>query len=234
MKLLRPLYGLADSGDYFHATFSKHLTDDLRMKAVASDMSLFSRRARGKISGLLASYVDDTLACGDSSFAELTKKTREKFEMKERQNKDMRFSGIYVDKCDNGFEIHQRAYIERLESIPWDAEYVHLRRARAKPSWLAHSRPDICAELSKLAQVTAESFGRSHVKTRNCTAKCLHSSKNLTLRMRKLDLDALHIRAYSDASFATNSGHNSQLEYIIMLCDKDENAFILRYASYKS
>ena len=111
LKLLRPLYGLADSGDYWHLTFSKHLTDDLRMKAAASDLSLFFRRAKGKISGLLASYVDDTLAYGDNSFAKLTKKTREKFEMKASQNKDMRFSGVYVDKCDNGLEIHQRAYI---------------------------------------------------------------------------------------------------------------------------
>ncbi len=48
LKLLRPLYGLANSGDYWQATFSKHLTDDLGMKSGARDMSLFFRRERGK------------------------------------------------------------------------------------------------------------------------------------------------------------------------------------------
>ncbi len=68
---------------------------------MASDMSLFFRRARGQMSGLQASYVNSTLASGDNTFAELTKKTRQKFEMKARKNKDIRFSGVYVEKCDN-------------------------------------------------------------------------------------------------------------------------------------
>ncbi len=68
--------------------------------------------------------MDDTLASGDNSFAELTKKTLEKFKMKARQNKDMRVSGVYVNECDNGFEILQRAYIERLDSIPLNADFV--------------------------------------------------------------------------------------------------------------
>ncbi len=166
-------------------------------------MSLFFRRVRGKISGLLTSYVDDTLACGDSSFPEFTKKTREKFEMEARQNKGMRFSGGYVEKCADGFEILQRACIERLEPIPLETDYVQLVRARAELSWFAHSRSDFSAVLSKLAQVTEESYDRSHVKTFNSTVKYLH--------MRKLDLDTLNIRAYSDASFTTNRDHTSQL-----------------------
>ncbi len=66
------------------------------MKAVASDMSLCFRLARGKASSLIVSYVYDMLACGGNNFGELTKKTRETIEMKARQNKDMRFSGVYV------------------------------------------------------------------------------------------------------------------------------------------
>ncbi len=75
LKLLCPLCGLADSGDYWNATFAKHLTDNLSIKTVSSEMSLFSRHARGQISGLLASYVDDTLECGDRTFSDSTKKT---------------------------------------------------------------------------------------------------------------------------------------------------------------
>ncbi len=48
LKLLRPLYGLADSGEYWHATFSKQLGDGLEIKAVARDISLFLYAKKGK------------------------------------------------------------------------------------------------------------------------------------------------------------------------------------------
>ncbi len=47
LKVLRQLYGLADSGNYWHATFAEHLRKTLDMKTVASDMSSFFKRARG-------------------------------------------------------------------------------------------------------------------------------------------------------------------------------------------
>ena len=65
LKLLRPLYGLGDSRDYWHATFAKHLSQDLGMKAVSCDVSLFFRCARWQVTGLISSYVADTLAYGD-------------------------------------------------------------------------------------------------------------------------------------------------------------------------
>ncbi len=43
LKLLRPLYGLADSGDYWDATFAEHLKKNLGTQAVASDMTLYGR-----------------------------------------------------------------------------------------------------------------------------------------------------------------------------------------------
>ena len=55
LKFLRLLYGLAYSSDYWHATFAERLKKKLGMKTVASDMSLFFRRARGQLTGLLAS-----------------------------------------------------------------------------------------------------------------------------------------------------------------------------------
>lgn len=58
LKLLRPLYGLADSGDYWNAAFAEHFKGTL-------GISLFFRLARRQLVGLIATYVDDALACGD-------------------------------------------------------------------------------------------------------------------------------------------------------------------------
>ncbi len=234
LKLLRPFYGSADSGGYWHATFAKHLTDVLNMKPAASDMSLFCRRVRGQVCGLLASYVDDSLACGDGIFKRLTEKTREKFEMKAREYEKMRFSGVHIDKHEDGFEIYQRAYIERVEELHQDSDFVHFRRARAKLSWLVHTRPDICVVTSKLAQVTAETFEGMHVNQYNSAVRYLQSTRNMALQMRKIDRTTLQIRAYADASFSTNRDHTSQLGDIFLLCDKIDNTCMLHLASYKS
>jgi hypothetical protein len=46
LKLLRPLYGLADSGDYWHSTFLKHTKSDLEMITTFTDASFFFHLSR--------------------------------------------------------------------------------------------------------------------------------------------------------------------------------------------
>jgi hypothetical protein len=41
LKLPKPVYGLADSGDYWYNTKSKHIRDDLEMKSTTGDISVF-------------------------------------------------------------------------------------------------------------------------------------------------------------------------------------------------
>ena len=93
LKFRRPFYGLADSGDYWHSTFAKHLSDGLAMKPVASDISLFFGHARGQATGLLSSYAGDRLACDNDSFAKPTRRTCESFEVKSREHNNRLFSG---------------------------------------------------------------------------------------------------------------------------------------------
>ncbi len=86
--------------------FRRALEEKLGMQTVAIDICLFFRRARGRLTRLIASYFDDTLACGDSSFSQLTEDTRKKFEVKSREFDNMWFSRVYIDRSDNRFNIH--------------------------------------------------------------------------------------------------------------------------------
>ncbi len=146
----------------------------------------------------------------------------------------MRFSVVYIDRSDNGFNIHQRPYIDRLNPLPLDANFVLLRQYRAQLSRLIHCRPDVCVVASQLATITEKSFNMSHVKQYNTTVRYLQDTRHLSLRMCKLDLESPHVRAYTDASFSTNTDHSSQLGYIVLLANKHDNACVLHYASYKS
>ena len=153
------------------------------MQTVASGMSLFFRRARGQLTGLLVSYVDDTLACGESSFSQLTVENRKRFEVKSHEYENMRFSDFYSDRSDNGFNILQRPYIDRLKPLSSDASFLLLRQYCVQSSWLIHSRPDVCVVASKLAQVTDNSFNISHVKQDNTTVRYLQDTRLMSLRM---------------------------------------------------
>ncbi len=181
LKLLRQLYGLADIGDYWHAKFAERLTKKLGMNTVASDIYLVFRRARGQLTVLLGSFIDDTLACGDSSFSQLTDETRKEFELSSREYEKTRFSGVYIDRSDNGFYIHQRTYIDLLKPLPSNSDVLLLRQYHAQLSWLIHSRPDVCEAASKLAQFTEKSFNMSLVKQYNTTVQQYAASRTLDI-----------------------------------------------------
>ena len=68
----------------------------------------------------------------------------------------------------------------------------------------------------------------------NTAVDYLLESRDLSLHMRKLDTESLHILAYADGSLITNQEHTSQLGYIALLCEKRDGACVQYYASYKS
>lgn len=234
LKLLKPLYGLSDSGDYWNVTFKDHIQSDLGMESTVSDKSLFFKLVQKKLQGLMGTYVDDSLLAGDDEFLKLSEKTIEKFESKEREFDNIRFAGVYIETLENGFRLHQKSYIERLQLLNSNASFEDLRRARAKLSWLIHTRPEVCVAASMLAQVTSSTFDNRHIKIHNKIVLDLKKNPEDGLRMKKLDKKSLVIRAYSDSSFANNEDQKSQLGFIILLCDKFNNCNILHYNSYKA
>ena len=49
LKLLKPLYGVADSGDYWDATFATHVKEDLGMSPMTGDPTLFIKQDKDNI-----------------------------------------------------------------------------------------------------------------------------------------------------------------------------------------
>ena len=117
LKLLKPLYGLADSGDYWGRTIRNHIKEDLNMTGTTSDGAFFFKCIRDKLDGMGITYVGDALQAGTKEYSDLAHKTEEQFKCKERAYDKFNFVGIQVEKKDSLYLIDQASYIRKIEKL---------------------------------------------------------------------------------------------------------------------
>ena len=127
--------------------------------------------------------------------------------------------------------------MKKLRPLAEDAKFSEFASVRMKLSWLGNTRPDLCLEISQLAQVTHEAFKeerKTHVKRVNRVIKMAQENK-YGLNIASLDKESLEVIGFSDASFAANADMSSQLGYICLLGDrKSDNVIPIFYKSYKA
>jgi Reverse transcriptase (RNA-dependent DNA polymerase) len=68
LQIMKPLYGLAESGDYCAQMFIRHHLTDPRITQATGDFSLFFKRARGALIGMLGCYEDEVVRAGALEF----------------------------------------------------------------------------------------------------------------------------------------------------------------------
>lgn len=102
LKLLKPVYGLSDSRDYWHSTFSNHLVQDLGMISTTGDLSLFFKVIEGKLRVMTGAYVDDTIGTGNEAFEKKSELTGGRFQSKDREIVNFQFAGIQIETFENG------------------------------------------------------------------------------------------------------------------------------------
>lgn len=237
LKLMKPLYGLADSGDYWGKTFSSHLRDELGMQLTTGDGALFFKHLDKKLQGVCATFVDDTLQAGNKEFQDLADNTLRRFQCREREWDNTEFSGVEIETHENEFHVHQNKYISRLSRITNSADFSKFRSLRAQLKWAVNSRPDIACAVAKATQITEDEFKRDSktcIRTINAIVKHLEKLPMLPLRFPKLDTSTWHLEVYTDASFATNNDKTSQLGYIVFLTDHTRTCQLLHWSSHKA
>lgn len=234
LKLLKPLYGLSESGDYWHETFFKHLHEDFGMTPTAGDLSFFFKIVRGKLQGMIGTHVDDTISAGTGFFADKSRITERQFESKVRQYDSFTFAGIQVEKTCTGYLMHQEKYAKRLHELSKDCTFAQYRSMRQKLAWMTNTRPDICASVNLASQVTEGKWTRKDVKDLNKTINHVQLTPRKGLLQQKLDKESLCMKVFTDSSFANTPSLHSQLGFIVLLCDASGRANIIHYCSYKS
>ena len=235
IQVMKPHYGITESGSYWWLTYLNYHTEDLGMKQSAMDPCLFYKREGGKLVGLEASLVDDTLSAGDCSFMQLEEQCSKKFDSKARDTSSiLKFSGCTILRMTDGFKISQEEYAERVKPISKkDWTPSNFASMRGKLSWLATcTRPDVACANAQLSQRRREMLEEEDYKLLSSAILQIKKHKR-ELFFPRLDLSSTRIHGYSDAAFANNPDYSSQLGMVITLCDKENRCNIIHYASWK-
>jgi hypothetical protein len=95
-----------------------------------------------------------------------------------------------------------------------------------------YAKPDICARVAKLAQVTKQHFRTDAKKYFRMLQDYFQQFRmyDMFLNYPALDLDSLYIRGYADASFGNNVDGSSQIGYCILLMDTFDH-FAIKFRS---
>lgn len=131
LEILRLLYGLADSGDYWHGTFLRHLKSDLGMQSTACNLSLFYKHIQSTLKGLVATHVDDNLSTGNKQFENETRVTSKKFDAKPRTYDNLTFAGVTISTNTDWSRIMQQTeYAHKIQLLNKGCTYEEFRSKR--------------------------------------------------------------------------------------------------------
>ena len=205
------------------------MNDDLQMTPLTGDQALFIEEDHQGVQGLLNICTDDFLHAGNAAFQALTQRTLETFEAKPRMWDSVDSAGVAIktkSEPERILSLGQERYVEAAAMLPLDTSFETFVSARATLAWVAHSRPDLCCAINRVAQVTSTSFCKRHIQEFNKAFKYAKATKELGLSYSHLYKDSLHLRVYADASFASNDDLSSQLEYIALLCDDRDGCHV--------
>ena len=190
------------------------------------------------LDGIQAVLVDDTLGTGSPQFEELEKGVERVFETKERSYLPFKFNGSHLDlmktendECDAILQ-QQYDYGKSITVLTDNYTSDEFATKRGMIAYVATStRPDVFFHAAKLTQALSTSITKEDVSLLRDAVRLLQEPKEIIFR--HIDLQSISIVGYSDASFAGNSDHSSQLGMIVLLKDETGVAAIIHYGSWK-
>ena len=115
MEILKPTYGLADSGDEQHRILDDHIKIDLKMTPTIIDLSLHCQFEDDQLVGNNGSYDDDILRAGTDNWKILSSAALERFETTISQHAPFIFTGMHVTDFENMYHIDQDFYLSKIE-----------------------------------------------------------------------------------------------------------------------
>ncbi|POS84537.1 hypothetical protein EPUL_004867 [Erysiphe pulchra] len=225
LKIQKPLYGLAESGNHWYVTYHSHHTKTLGMTPSTYDSCLLYRNIPSTtinenfspfgISGL---QTDDTLFLANLSFAKL-EQNKMTFLCKERErltnNHNLKFNGSLIQLEKGTINLSQKSQCDKIKSAIDKNSYI---AQRARGAYVATMcQPEATYDLSFAAQIRDPQITDIQRLNRRLTWQQNNSLRGL--KFIPLDISTLKLVVFTDSSFATNPDYSSQLGYVIALVD---------------
>ena len=245
IKVVKPLYGIPESGLHWYLTYLTHHLDTLRMTRTRSDPCILIRRTKdGALDGLILLQVDDSLGLGSDTFMQEEEQASKAFRCKPRtpiSEEETGFNGISIKsktetqtsntETMRGYTITQCDKIRKLDDkIEGEKQFIS-QRALAQYIGV-NVRPDICAPVQLITPGNAPPSNNDY-KSLMKTIKFLKATTSQGLNYVPIDLQTAHLVLMTDASFANAEGKKSQLGYVIAMVDDKGRCNILHYGSNK-
>jgi hypothetical protein len=118
---------------------------------------LYFRRVGERLIGMSGCYVDYMLRCGTPEHFKSSKATSALFDATPEVLRKANFAGVNMDQTDDGIRTDMNDYTNQLE-VPQLQSWKNFASFRAKMAWLVYVRPDICAQVARLAQIAERQF----------------------------------------------------------------------------
>jgi hypothetical protein len=145
MRINKPLYGIAESGLHWFATYSTHHKQNLKIINSTYDPCLFI--TKDMLFGLVGMQTDDTLIVAEQRFLDLEEKERGKAKFKAKpveilkDGKDLIFNGCILTKQGPNVVVSQKNQGERLllvdTKLLLDLQKVAYIQQRARGAYIA-------------------------------------------------------------------------------------------------
>ena len=238
IRVIRPLYGIAEAGVHWFATYQGHHCNKLNMVTSTYDPCLLVTDGRRETFAIVALQTDDTLAVCTDRFAtaEDTALTEAKFRAKPKtalaEGKPLEFNGNTVTMMEDTIMLTQKGQGRKIEAIDLAAadRAQKYMEQRARGAYIASiCQPEASFDLSAAAQVQQPMDTDYERLNKRLQWHADHMDRGI--RMVPMDLSTAKLMVFTDGSFANNKDLSSQLGYLIVLVNESngpEGTFTVR------
>ena len=226
-RVIKPLYGIAESGVHWFTTYQPHHIEKLDMSPSTYDPCLLITNGAKEEFGMVAMQTDDTLILGTRSF---TAKEEKEIQIAKFRTKPTKFLSPDVSLEFNGcilllegpnLYLKQKGQGSKIQLIDLndnDRAQRYLEQ-RARGAYIASiCQPEAAFDLSVAAQ-SQNPKDDDYIKL---NSRLEWQMKNLHqgLRFVPIDLSTAKLMVFTDGSFANNQDLSSQLGYILTIVNE--------------
>lgn len=238
MRIIKPLYGLAEAGTHWWATYHNHHLKKLQMTTSTYDPCLLITTPENPDFAVVGMQTDDTLGLSTVEFSQREDDQLQKaaFNAKPKQvlteQEPLVFNGGILTLTQGTVILRQKGQAKRLELVNPTAPDAKQRyvEQRARGAYIASiCQPEACFDLSSAAQ--HQEPNPEDIKALNKRIQWQIDHQDRGLSFVPLDLGTAKLFVFVDGAFANNRDLTSQLGFVIVLGNEtpleNGNKFIL-------